>query len=262
MPFAIEKRTYLNKNTMSEAHYHSHYEMLYVMENERYLVANERKYILNKGTIALIAPYTPHRTIAGERSPETRILINFTESFVHRVLEGIGVDCLSVFNPANPIVTLGCESERVRSIFEMMLGISACEDEPYKDERCAMLLSEVLLGLRGVVGEAERERTLFDATKYIEMHFAEHITLDTLAKRFFMSKYTFLRKFKTHTGVGLPAYVNTIRIINAKRMLSDGCGITECAMACGFESLSNFDRVFRKETGLSPREYIKILQTK
>ena len=61
------------------------------------------------------------------------------------------------------------------------------------------------------------------------------------------------------TGMGLPAYVNTIRLINAKAMLSSGAKVAEAAMACGFESLSNFDRVFRRETGMSPREYVNLV---
>lgn len=258
MPFAIEKRTFLKKNTMNESHYHSHYELLYVLENERRLIVNNREYSLNSGTVALIAPYTPHRTVAGDRSPETRILVNFTESLVHPILDGMGVDFLSIFNPASPVLELSGNSDALKDMLLRLLDVSEREDTPHREARCALILSDALFLLYGISGEGGHTRTFFDVTKYIERHFAERITLDSLAKRFFMSKYTFLRKFKAHTGMGLPAYVNTIRLINAKAMLSSGAKVAEAAMACGFESLSNFDRVFRRETGMSPREYVNL----
>jgi AraC-like DNA-binding protein len=120
----------------------------------------------------------------------------------------------------------------------------------------------MLLCLHSLSGENSHPQSFFDVTKYIETHFNENLTLEILAKKFFMSKFTFLRKFKKHTGMGLPSYLNTIRIINAKKMLADGARVLEAAMACGFESLSSFDRVFRRECKMTPREYKRLISEK
>ena len=259
MPFAIERHTYHRKSTMNEVHYHDHYEILYVLENERQIVVNQQTYSLNQNTIALIAPYTPHRTIAGERTPQTRILVNFKESFIHKISTLFSADALLCFNPASAVISLDENATAVRRALIEMLKISEGGATPFGEERCSLLLFEMLLRLSAGIDSKAQDRSFFDITKYIETHFSEKITLDTISKKFFMSKFTFLRKFKAHTGVGLPAYINTIRIINAKKMLSRGERVSDVAMACGFESLSSFDRAFQKECDMSPREYKKLV---
>ena len=256
MSFAVEKYTYNSAINMLTAHYHDHYEMLYVLENERRITVNNQAYTLNEDTIALIPPYTPHRTITGGKTPETRILVNFKESYVRWLAEKLNVDIFSCFNPASAVVRLGDRACDVRNALIRLCSVSK-SGEVYGESRAMLILADVLMILSSITGERPWSRSFFDVIKYVETHYSERITLDELSARFFMSKYTFLRKFKMHTGMGLPAYVNAIRLINAKNMLSEGVKITEAAMACGFESLSNFDRVFRRETGMSPREYVR-----
>ena len=262
MSFAIEKYTYNSRVSMNSAHYHDHYEILYVMENERRIVVNNQTYTLKSDTIALIPPYTPHRTVTGGKGPETRILVNFKESFVRWIIEKLNVDFLSCFNPASAVIELGELGDEIRDMLLKLCSLTE-RDECYKDSRSMLVLADILMAISALTGERPYNRSFFDIIKYIETHYSEKITLESLSSRFFMSKYTFLRKFKAHTGMGLPAYVNEIRLINARNMLASGAKVTEAAMACGFESLSNFDRVFRGEMGMSPREYVKLaLQNK
>ena len=256
MSFAVEKYTYNLSVNMKAAHYHDHYEMLYVLENERRITVNNQAYTLKADTIALIPPYTPHRTIAGGKTPETRILVNFKESYVHWLVDKLNIDLLSCFDPASSVIELGAHATDVRNTLIRLCSVYESR-ELYSESRAMLILGDVLMTLSSITGERPYSRSFFDVIKYIETHYSEKITLDDLSQRFFMSKYTFLRKFKMHTGMGLPAYVNEIRLINAKNMLASGAKITEAAIACGFESLSNFDRVFRKETGISPREYVR-----
>lgn len=103
---------------------------------------------------------------------------------------------------------------------------------------------------------------LSEILKFIEQNFTGKITLDVLSEKFYINKYTLLRKFKNHTGMGLPKYLNTIRIINAKRELSKGKRIIDVALSLGFGSVSSFDRAFLSEVGISPREYRKRLLEK
>lgn len=262
MAFAVEKHTYHSASNMSESHYHDHYEMLYVLENERHIIVNNQTYTLSSGNIALIAPYTPHRTMAGDRTPQTRILVNFKESFIRWLVDKLNIDFLSCFNPASAVVELGESAGDVRAMLLRLLEVSERTGDTSAEGRSMLILGDILMTLSAITGERPYSASFFDVIKYIETHYSEKITLDDLASRFFMSKYTFLRKFKRHTGMGLPAYVNTIRLINAKNMLASGAKVAECAMACGFESLSNFDRVFRKETGMSPREYVRLASSK
>ena len=58
--------------------------------------------------------------------------------------------------------------------------------------------------------------------------------------------------------MSLPKYLNSIRIINAKKYLKEGMKVTETAYRCGFESTANFDRVFLAQVGMPPMSFKKL----
>ena len=95
--------------------------------------------------------------------------------------------------------------------------------------------------------------------RFVEANFSKKITLDLLAEKFHLSKFTISRYFSRYTGTSLPKYLNSIRIINAKKYLKDGSKVTDVAFRCGFESISNFDRVFTAQVGMSPIQFRKTL---
>lgn len=251
LSFAVKKITYFERLTMHELHYHDHYEILYISENERFLTVNGVRYLLNKNSIALIPPYIPHLTEAGEAVPQERILINFREDFVHKIRKALKTDILSCFNPTNPIIMI---DDSVSMLISRLIDISETNNN---NEHILLNLTDLLITLCELSDGHENDRSFFEVIKFTEENFGEKITLATLAEKFYMSKYTILRKFKAYTGMGLPQYLNTIRIINAKKLLADGDKIINIALNCGFGSVSNFDRVFLAETGISPREYRK-----
>jgi len=102
-----------------------------------------------------------------------------------------------------------------------------------------------------------RNERLKKMLTFIQTNCAEKITLELLEKRFFLSRFTISRKLKAYTGMSLPQYVNTIRLIHAKKMLRQGLGVTDTALACGFGSVSDFDRIFCAETQMTPSQYRK-----
>lgn len=247
--FAIQKLTYFERATMPELHYHDHYEILYVTENERLLTVNERTYTLNNHNIAVIPPYIPHLTESGELIPQKRILINFRENYIHDIRKALHTDILSCFNPSNPIINFE-DSEKTSVLINRIL-----EASPYNNEHTLLYLSDFLLYLCELTEFCTGDTSFFEVIKYVEENFSKKITLDLLAEKFYTNKYTILRKFKNYTGMGLPKYLNTIRLINAKKRLAKGEKIINIALSCGFGSLSNFDRVFLAETGITPKEY-------
>ena len=153
MAFAVEKHTYHMASSMSESHYHDHYEMLYVLENERHITVNNRTYVLSSGNIALIAPYTPHRTTAGERTPQTRILVNFKESFIRWLVDKLNIDFLSCFNPASAVVELGEAAGDVRAMLLRLLEVSERAGDTSAEGRSMLILGDILMTLSAITGE-------------------------------------------------------------------------------------------------------------
>lgn len=93
------------------------------------------------------------------------------------------------------------------------------------------------------------------ACRYIHNHFSEEITLAQMAELVHFSRGYFSRLFRKTTGTTLSAYVNAVRVGNAyERLVNSNTNIADIAMQCGFGNLAHFHRVFKENTGATPRQ--------
>jgi len=99
------------------------------------------------------------------------------------------------------------------------------------------------------------------ACDFIEAHLTEDIALADLAGVARLSPAHFCRAFKRSFGVPPHRYQLQRRIERAKSLLADqDRSVLEVALACGFNFPSNFSQIFRKGTGVTPREFRRSLQ--
>jgi len=92
---------------------------------------------------------------------------------------------------------------------------------------------------------------------YIIQNYNKDLTLEEVAEQAFMTPHAFCRYFKKHTRYTLVSFLNKVRINEACKQLMSGShnGIASIAYGCGFNSIANFNRVFKSITGKSPRNY-------
>ena len=91
--------------------------------------------------------------------------------------------------------------------------------------------------------------------QYINDHYAEPLNLSDLADMAGMAPTAFSRFFRLRSGRTLSDYITDIRLGVASRLLVDTTkNISEICYECGFNNLSNFNRMFREKRGSSPRE--------
>lgn len=91
---------------------------------------------------------------------------------------------------------------------------------------------------------------------YINAHYQEEIRLNDLAEMVGMTDVAFSRFFKLRTGKSLSDYIIDIRLGYATRLLVDSTmTIAEICYECGFNNLSNFNRIFKKKKNCSPKEF-------
>ena len=83
-------------------------------------------------------------------------------------------------------------------------------------------------------------------------NFRKDVSLDRLARRFFVSKYHLCRAFKEYSGISVHAYVNHKRIIFAKSLIESGMTASGAAEKVGFGDYSAFYRAYVKILGKSP----------
>jgi len=100
------------------------------------------------------------------------------------------------------------------------------------------------------------EPVVESAIAYIDGHFTEEVTAELLARRSGISLYYLCHRFKEQMGLSILAYRDAQRFSLAKRLLcTTQESVTRIAMECGFESPAYFSRRFKKNTGLTPKQY-------
>lgn len=97
---------------------------------------------------------------------------------------------------------------------------------------------------------------VFRAKSYMDFHYADNITVSSVAKMLSLNRSHFCRIFKNATGITPSRYIINCRLNNACRLLTESnLPLNEISGACGFESYSYFHRAFKQKTGKSPKEY-------
>ena len=99
-------------------------------------------------------------------------------------------------------------------------------------------------------------RRILKVKNFINKNYQDEIRLPQLSDLAGMSPSAFSRFFKLHTGRNLTEYIIDIRLGAASRMLVDTAqSVSEISFKCGFNNLSNFNRIFKKKKGCSPTEF-------
>lgn len=99
-------------------------------------------------------------------------------------------------------------------------------------------------------------RRILRVKKYISDNYMYELRLKSLADLANMSESAFCRFFKLHTGRRLSDYIIDIRMGHAARMLIDTTEtIVEISFKCGYNNMSNFNRIFKRKKGCSPTEF-------
>ena len=98
--------------------------------------------------------------------------------------------------------------------------------------------------------------------EYIDEHYTDNITLQTLSDLTFMNKYYLVHAFKNYKGVSPINYLIDKRIEESQHLLTTtNYPVSKISDQIGFSSQSYFSQVFRKRTGLTPNEYRKTIES-
>ena len=95
---------------------------------------------------------------------------------------------------------------------------------------------------------------IVDILRYINDHLTGDLGIDTLAGKFYISKYYMMRRFKQETGYTLGQYISQKRLLFAKELISSGVPAFQVCFDCGFRDYSTFSRAYRKAFGKSVRD--------
>ena len=244
-------------DSLDVSHCHDSYEILYIASGEGDFHIEGSSFPFNSGSILVINPLEYHsielNDITEEKSYE-RYAIQFSDkhlsdeviSLLKSLLRGEGVS-----GKYYSSVTL---SDAVLPVFERFEYASILPEEERK-VYFKILISELIVLLSAFAGERMvHEQTELGARviKYLNENFLRNISLDKLARKFFVSKYYLCRAFKKHNGISVHGYINKKRIMYAKSLIESGESASGAAYKVGFGDYSAFYRAYVKITGKAP----------
>ncbi|MBR4698452.1 MAG: helix-turn-helix domain-containing protein [Prevotella sp.] len=153
----------------------------------------------------------------------------------------------------------------IMKVYPMLDKLSSIKDGFYAFAQFMSILYELSLceGARTLatssyakISVEDDSRRILKVKNYINKYYMDEIRLATMADMAGMSPSAFSRFFKLHTGRNLIDYIIDIRLGYASRMLVDTAeSISKISFECGFNNLSNFNRVFKRKKGCSPSEF-------
>ena len=92
--------------------------------------------------------------------------------------------------------------------------------------------------------------------QYINHNLKEDLSVETLAAKYYISKYHLMRKFKEETGYTLHNYIVNKRLLMARTLISEGMPVLKAAQESGFAEYSTFSRAYRRQFKTSPSEKV------
>lgn len=102
-------------------------------------------------------------------------------------------------------------------------------------------------------------RRWVEIDEYIQPKLKTRLTLDDLSSSFYINKFSFLRNFKSRTGMTPMQYVTMKKIFAAKSELMQGRSISDLTFEYQFTDLAHFSKSFKHFVGLTPRQYLQTI---
>lgn len=256
------------KERSYQMHWHSYGEILLVGPGKTNIYkVGKNTYELIPDDIVLVWPMEMHAIVDADR--EKSLVIQFSNSFMNSLFDlrrimhlyrNLHIICVA----AHPVL-----AGKLKTIILQMRDIFF-SDSQGKEIRCCMLLMEFMLTLfehrNELAPEIDDEpygytddvmQRMMMVTEYIKNNLtADDLSQGTMAKMAGISRDYFSRIFKNAAGMNYSKWLNMIRLEKASELLSEeGRTLTEVAMLSGFQSIPSFNRVFREEKGMTPRDY-------
>lgn len=242
---------WLDHNINCSPHFHSSFELIYVVDGSLKAVIDGKPHIVVKDQVLISSCYTAHY-YSQELKSKTIVLIvplDFIPSYATVLSKKAFSDCV-------------CRDEQVNHeilhCLNQLLAIGECtESNANIIKGYIYVVIGSIINNVGLTDIVEQDKPLSrDILKYLQDNYLSPISLNGLSRDFGYSNYRFSHIFSTYFGCSLPEYVNSLRARHAANLLTGTeTPLIDVAMNSGFESVRTFYRTFKHCFGVTPSQY-------
>ena len=251
-------------------HFHSEFEIVYVLKSsgKRFVADNVETF--GEGDITLLGSNLPHfwkSDAPGETENANRvnaIVVQFHKDFFrdeinsypefHRINELLKRSSRGIHFSKTSGEKIGKMLKRLLKLngIERMLYFIKLLDTMARTENYRTLASKAYQ----LEEQKELNNRLDKIMHFINTNYQRKITQEEVASKIGMTTAAFCRYFKEKTGKGFIFFVNEMRIGYAcKLLIENHLSISQICFECGFNNISNFNRMFKRQTSYTPGEY-------
>lgn len=258
---------YNDKNVENkENHIHPYYEVYFFPGENTAMVIQDQYYKLWKGDVVILPPEILHKVIMNEQSELCRYFsFRISKEYYDRLLQ-LSKDYDYIVQSTGEGKQYTYHSTQVEfcSIQSQILYLL---DEIYgsqygKETKIFIGICELMLLLNRIAyrqnhpQKRKEEQNLYsDILEYINDNLNKELSLEDLSGKFLVSKYHIAHIFKKNTGISIHQYIMKKRLTACKKAILSNLSISKAYPMFGFKDYSSFYRAFKKEFGISPKEY-------
>ena len=261
---------YYNDRPVSgvKSHAHNYYEFYFFLEGDVNLHIAGDIYPLKSGDVVLIPPHVQHHAeVLGSDTPYRRFVFWISREYCSRLMaesadygylmQHVTVTGNYVYH-YDKISFNALQAKVIRLLEEIHSARFA------KSAQISLCVNDLVLHLNRSIYEMShptaprKKQNLYqDIISYIEAHLEEDLTLDKLAEEFYVSKYHIAHIFKENLGLSVHQYITKKRLALCLDIMKSNTEISSAYLMCGFQDYSVFYRAFKKEYGVSPKEFME-----
>ncbi len=255
-----------------EFQYHSHdfHKIVVLISGNVTYHIEEKAYMLQPGDMLLVGSTEIHKPKIDPNSVYERYVLWVYPEFLERNNTG-ETNLLQCFHKAKDsqqhlIRQSTSNGEAIIGLLDRME--KAVSSNEYGDDILARTtFIQLMVIINRLYAKAGNEKTvncyhetISEIISFINNNIREELSIDSISAAFFMSRYALMHKFKQETGSTVYDYIIRKRLAMARTLIRRGGPITRISQECGFRDYSSFERAFKKNFGITPREYSKSSQ--
>lgn len=246
----------------SSFHWHYEYELLAVLKGSITVRVNSRMLVLKKNDIILINSKVVHE-IQCEQEDNLCMVLQLDPALFKNEKGESAFYRFYLNSVTDELPVKGGYLHFVKRAAKILLGSLKKDETSYYRVRAqvyaliADLFEYVEYDMSIQTEQSDHDiALLMDIIDYLRDHVEDRDVLKHLCREIGMSSKTVHRYLKTHVGMSVKDMVDTLKVDKAKRLLKHTEKNMNCIIdECGFGSENTFYRIFRQNTGLTPREY-------